>query len=563
MRRATRALLVFLLAVAALAADHSGNANAGLPGAPVVKVSAASPTSLKVSWTSSTSPSRWWVILTSAGDDRSAGQRTVSGTARSVVVQHLAPGSAYLARVVAVDPATGFGTFSVPVTGRTPGASACSNIAAGTTCALVNTTAPVGAASGVGDGFVHSITDATDPSRVTALQPTAWRISALDFARFADARKYGGAITALVSDPWATGMGSPAPWDMWDWYKMWLGFVVDLHVQAGMIPDYWEIQNEPDGPLSYVSGTPRSPDLVFQQYLIASEVIHQKLPDAKVIGPSPSYVTFGSGMADIDGFLQKAAASDMHLAGVSWHEIGAGCLGYCDGSPRAVLQHADDVRASIAANPSLGKLSLQVNEYGAPWDARQPGANVGYLSSLAYAGVDLANETCNPVDLSGGGSDITCWRAPGMLDGLLMDDGTTPTDAWFVHQAYAQMTGAGFTLLDSTIADPEASVVSTVGANGAIHVLLGRHTGCQVGIDDMCPGASYAAPKQVAAVLSVARNSRARYNVTVQRIASVHGASSGPVTIATTTVAAANGRVNAGTYTVADGEALILTLTPA
>src|SRR5581483_10599276 len=165
-------------------------------------------------------------------------------------------------------------------------------------------------------------------------------------------------------------------------------------------------------------------------------------------------------------------------------------------------------------------------------------------------------ETCNPVDLSGGGSDITCWRAPGMLDGLLMDDGTTPTDAWFVHQAYAQMTGAGFTLLDSTIADPEASVVSTVGANGAIHVLLGRHTGCQVGIDDMCPGASYAAPKQVAAVLSVARNSRARYNVTVQRIASVHGASSGPVTIATTTVAAANGRVNAGTYTVADGAAL-------
>lgn|GEM_PF-3144355 len=563
MTAVARFVFVLALITATVAGDQPTAANRATPGEAVVHASGRTATSIAVSWMSDATPNRWWVVVSSASDDRSAGQRTVAGTRREVVVEHLAPDSTYLVRVVPVDPGSGFGAFSSPVEVRTPPMDACSGAPSSVTCAVADVTAPVGPATGVGNGFLHSISDGTDPARVRVLHPTAWRLSALDFERFAVARRYGGPITALVSDPWAISFGSKPPWDRWEFYKMWVGWVVDLHVRAGMLPDFWEIQNEPSSPQSYIGGTPPTPELVSQQYAVAAEVIHQKLPDAKVIGPASAYVTFGSGLTDIDGFLDRAAAAGLRLAGVSWHEIGAGCLGTCDGSPRAVLQHADDVRAAIAAHPALGPLSLHVDEYTAPWNARQPGAVAGYLSSLAYAGVDEAMQTCNPVDLTSGGNDITCWRKPGMLDGLLLDDGATATDAWYVHRAYADMTAPGATLVASAIADPEASVVATVDTGGVIRVLAGRHTGCQTGVDDNCPeGFSYATPRDVAVVIDVGPRSPASYTVTVQRIVSVHGASAGPETIATSRVAVRDGRVDAGTFRTGDGDALVVVLTP-
>jgi hypothetical protein len=310
-----------------------------------------------------------------------------------------------------------------------------------------------------------------------------------------------------------------------------------------------------------VGGAPVTSELVFQQYAIAAEVIHQRVPTAQVIGPSSSYVTFGSGLVDLDAFLASAVRAGAPPAGIAWHEIGASCMGSCDGSPRAVLQHADDVRAAIAANPGVGSPKLIVNEWGAPWNLRQPGAIVGFLSSMAYARVDIANPTCWPVTGADGKPVETCFRRPGTLDGLLLTDGATPTDAWYVHRAYADMTGDGRALLTSSIGDPEASIVATVDRAGVIKVLLGRHTGCQDGIDEDCAAKSYAGDERVQAILAVP-GAAGPYRVTAERIRSVAGPSAGGVALPPSTVQAAGGRVDAGSWVVADGEAISLTLTP-
>ncbi|MEY2570518.1 MAG: xylan 1,4-beta-xylosidase, partial [Acidimicrobiaceae bacterium] len=410
-------------------------------------------------------------------------------------------------------------------------------------------------------GVLHGITSGTAASSVTPLQPKTWRVSAGDTQAYALAKSYGGSITVLLSDPWTVNTGARAPWADWAFYQWWIGAVTDAYVQSGQVPDFWEVQNEPSTD-AYTGAAPPTADLVFQQYQIAADAIHARLPGAKVIGPSAGYVTFGSGLGDIDGFLSRASAAGMQPGGISWHEIGASCLGYCDGSPRAVLQHVDDVRAAIAANPSVGSPPLIVNEWGAPWNVLQPGAVVGYLSSLAYAGVQMANPTCWPATYGGSTVD-TCFTNPGTLDGLLLPDGKTPTDAWYVERAYAQMTGAGQRLLPSTIADPEASVAATADAGGVLKVLLGRHTGCQTGLDSSCPWwFSYAAAKSVQPVLTVP-GAKARYRVLVERIQSVAGASKGSTVLSNKLFTAVNGRIDLGAIPVADGDALLVTLTPA
>lgn len=545
MRRAARISLTTLL-VAAVVGGLPAASPAGA-SAPALTVTAASPTSLRVGWTSTAQPASWWVIVTGA-DDRSVGQRTACGTCRSVTVDHLAPASRYFVRIVDVAGSGEFGTFSAPVAASTPAASGCAGVGT-STCVLVDATRKLGAATGVGTGSLHSITAGTDPARVQALRPSAWRVSALDLDKARLARQYGGSLTLILSDPWMVATASASPWLTWDLYRWWVGAVVDIQVANGLVPDYWEIQNEPQ--LSAYAGGAPTAELIAQQYAVAAQVIRQKLPGAKVLGPSSGYVTFGSGLLPLDGFLGAIARAGTAVDAVAWHEIGAGCLGYCDGSPRAVLQHADDARSALGAKAT--STPLVVNEWGAPWNASQPGAVVGYLSSLAYAGVSVANPAC---------WGTSCGAQPGTLDGLLMPDGSTPTDAWFAHQAYAAMTGDGRTLVDSTVADPEASVISTVDGGGTVRILLGRHTGCQTGVDDSCPGLAYA-PSKTEQVL-VRSGTVKRYRASVQRIASVAGASSGPVTLtAGQLVSPSRGVLNVGSYALGDGEALVVTLVPA
>ncbi len=562
MRAVAKSVLACWLALGGLVASGPpvGSAQAAVqavPQATLVTAAGVSPTALRVDWVATTDANTWWVIVTSP-NDRSVGQRTACGTCRSIVVDHLAPGSNYFVRVVAVDEASAFGPFAIAV-GTTPPAAGCELTPSGSVCATVDTRAAAGDATGAGVGSLHGIDALTADARVAAIDPSAWRLAALDYERFHEARTHGGAITLILSDPWMNATQKQAPWANWDFYEWWIGAVVDGHILRGAVPEYWEVQNEPS-PSDYVGGDPATPELVFEQHRRAAAVIRTRLPDAAVIGPSSGYVRFGSGFDDAQGFLERAAATGMDLSGLSWHEIGASCLGWCDGGPRAVLQHADDARAAIAA-AGLRDVELHVNEWGAPWNFRQPGAAVGYLSSLAYAGIDIANPAC--WDTAETGTSLsTCFARPGMLDGLLLADGATPTDAFHAHETYADMTGPEFSLVESTIADAEASVLSTVDPAGVIRVLIGRHTGCQTDLDEHCPGLAYAAARAVRTVLLTAAADGTSYTATVERIPSVAGALAAPTLLATRTLGVAGGRLDVGSYTMGDGSALSITLVP-
>jgi hypothetical protein len=126
------------------------------------------------------------------------------------------------------------------------------------------------------------------------------------------------------------------------------------------------------------------------------------------------------------------------------------------------------------------------------------------------------------------------------------------------------MTGTGFRLLSGTIADPEASLVATVSPSGVITVLLGRHTGCDPDADAHCPAdVSYADAETVSLTLAVAAAAAGlTYATTVQRIESVAGASPGFEPVDTATVRPEGGRLRVGSWSLGDGDALVVTLTP-
>lgn len=545
-----------LLALALLAAACRGAEPRPSPPAPQVQASATAPDAIRVTWSGTGEPTRWWVLV-AASDDRSVGQRTACGSCRAIDVAHLAPGSRYRIRVVAVDATEGFGAFSAPVEVSTPAARGCEPVAAGTTCVLLDASAPGPAATGVGLGVLHGVTTDTPPALFAPLRPTSWRVAALDFERFAAARRYGGTVTVLLSDAWVQ-VSSQAPWDDWGAYRSFVAQTVAAQLAAGALPDQWDVQNEP-GPSSFPgAGRPPTPDLVAEQARVAAEEIHRILPGATVVGPSSAYPTFGSGPADLEVFARETIGRGLPVA-LSWHEIGGSCLGACDGGPRAVLQHVDDARAMLRGVPGGDAVRLEVNEWGAPWNARQPGATVGYLSSLAYAGVELANPACWPQRNQGSMLD-SCRSRPGTLDGLLEPDGRTPSDVWFVHAAYAAMTGAGRRLLPVSVADPEASAVATVDGQGAIDVLVGRHTGCDASVDDSCPAGVRYAPD--ASLRLLVAGGATRYAVAIATIASAAGPSSGATPVRTAEVAAAGGIVDLGTVALADGAALVVSLRP-
>ncbi|MBA2281416.1 MAG: fibronectin type III domain-containing protein [Acidimicrobiia bacterium] len=558
MRRGARQFIVFVTLGATVVGCTGGAAPAASGPAPSqVQVDAVSPTSLEVRWEADQDAHRWLVLL-AAPDGRSVGQRTVCGACREVTVEHLAPSSAYAIRVVSMGEDRSFGPFGDPTEAETPGAPGCDDVDAAETCAVVDGT-PGGAATGVGLGALHGITSQTSIGAVTPLRPRAWRVSALDFERFALARFYETSVTALLSDAWLGAAGTAAPWDDWVRYEAFVGQVVEAHVAAQAVPDYWEVQNEPGAEGSPGGGGTAA--LVLEQHERAAAVIHALLPDARVIGPSASYVVFGGGIADMETYAGLATTGD--LAGLSWHEIGAGCLGDCDGGPRAVLQHADDVRAAVAGAAGAVEPELHVNEWGAPWNFSQPGAVLGYLSSLATAGIDVANPACWSTAGADGSLESSCFVRPGTLGGLLLPDGRTPTDAWFAHAAYAEMTQAGSRILASTIGDPEASVFATVDAAGLIRAVLGRHTGCAGGIDENCPaGVEYAPEADLSLVLAPPAGSTVGYAARVERIRSVAGASSGRELVATMVLPGGGDPIPVGTWTVADGDALLVTLLP-
>jgi hypothetical protein len=268
------------------------------------------------------------------------------------------------------------------------------------------------------------------------------------------------------------------PWESWEEYRAFVTGVVQWHLFHGLVPDFWEIQNEPDQRQWYptpVAGMEPTRERVLQQFQVAHDAIRSVLPDAKIVGPSVgTFDPIPGALVDLVSFLDAAAARDLRFDVLAWHEAGGDCGAACDGGPRGVVHHMATLRGLLAQRPSLGHPDVHINEFAGPYNFHKPGSMVGYFAAFAESGVDRAGASCwNAVYDGSGRSYNGCFYDPGTMDSLLMPNGATPTATWWVWSAYAAMTGQRVAATSSL---PDSSVLATVSPTGAIDLLIGRHS---------------------------------------------------------------------------------------
>ena len=563
-RRRVRAKFVVLVLLAALVVPLAPHATA----TDAVRTSAAANGSVTVSWTFATDPLRSNFVIWTADSTTSIasfwGVQRVSPDATTATIGGLLPGRTYTI------------TVSSSGGGATSGASASTTVTmpaggCGSTvsqCVSVDTASSLPAGTRMAQGILHGVTAQTPASLLTPLATTAWRIAPLDGARFSAARSAGGSVTVLLSDGWLLNNWSGShvarnPWDDWTAYTNTIKWIVQWHINAGLVPDYWEIQNEPDDARYYNPATPPTRALVLQQLRVADTAIKSVLPSAKVAGPSlgSAFVDSGS-LMDFSSALSDFAAHGLQYDAITWHEIGAGRAPRdFEASARSIAEHVGWVRTLLAQHPTLGNPPLIVGEYGAAFAQNVPGAEVGYMGALARNGVAAAVHSCWPVAAPDGSMVDTCFDRRGLLDGLVTLDGRA-SPAWWVHREYASMSG---TVVYADGNQPTLAAEATVATSGEVDVLVGRDTGCDPKIGVWCPADSIVpGPAVPTMAVRLRGGSPSTFKITVDRIPLQAGALDAPTRVTVSPHAhAVNGMVTFTLPTMAGGDAAFVRLIPA
>lgn len=356
-------------------------------------------------------------------------------------------------------------------------------------CVSVDTTQNTGPALGRARGFVHSIGPKTDPARIDALDPQHWRVSGTwnDGLGPQTAAAHGASLTYVLSGDWhdqtTTGGGAAAPWADWDRYRAFIVETMGAVQAAGVDVEYWDVQNEPGGKDGYyAAGVKPTTDLLLAQYAVAYETIKATDPNAKVVAPSlvgyNDQPGASSMLLDLRTFLDYAVAHGLAFDAISFHDINytrpdAYAPDWWGIAPAEVIRSVERLRTLLAERPLLGSPAILVNEYSDSTTTGLPGWSVGRIAALEAADVDQANRTCWG----------TC--GDGWLDGLLTGDGETTYPNYWVYAYYAQMSGNRSPV---TTSNTSVTAFAATAPDGTVRVLLGRHQGCNPGIQAAnCP----------------------------------------------------------------------------
>jgi hypothetical protein len=315
------------------------------------------------------------------------------------------------------------------------------------------------------------------------LTPTTY-----DWSSFGVASADGAKTMVNLGDEWLDAYkgAPPLPWSNWSVYSSFITSTVKNMVASGHQVDYWEVYNEPGGedldigPGSFAAETPQ---LLLQEFLVAYRAIKAADPAAQVVGPDLPFWTDYPGQwgstyhgFDMASFLSFAAANNMQLAALTWHEIvdNYGPNPENDTlSPANIIDHVNEARALLAKYPTLGHPQIIIDEYGMPEVQKIPGWDVGYLAALTDAGVTLASRSCWDGDCS----------VPD-LDGLLLPDGLTPLPDFFDRLVYASMSGNMVTTTSTS--DTVSAVGSYNNKSNNVVGLIGRGVGCMQNLF-LCP----------------------------------------------------------------------------
>jgi len=367
-------------------------------------------------------------------------------------------------------------------------ATATPSCTAGSPCVTVDATRILGPVDLVAQGFLLGVAPSSDPATITALRPTSWRLAG-DATNYAVARASGATVTEILSNQWP---GTQGPWDDWSGYAQWVRQTVTASISSGEVPDYWEIQNEPD---SMIGNQPvETTAQALYQYQLASSVIRSVDPLAKIEGPSllGYFDTPGQSTVDMATFLAFVNAHQLPLDALSWHEVIGPAV---ERSPAAVVSDVRRARALLSQYPAYAGVPIFINEYSPKDTHLIPGWAVGWMDSLEAAGVAEATVGCwHELDAS---ARMISECAEGGLDGLLQPGSGQPQDLYWVHSAYAQMTGER---VATSSTDPNISAYATYdAAAGTIQVLIGRHVSCTRAVRTECsqPASATPAPEPV------------------------------------------------------------------
>ncbi|HVA08634.1 MAG TPA: glycoside hydrolase family 44 protein [Acidimicrobiales bacterium] len=448
-------------------------------------------------------------------------------------------------------------------------------------CVTLNTASLIGPATTADSGILDSVYPVGKVGAdLAALHTSMYRGSpsynsdgTLNWTSWNVAVAAGSPTTLVLADLWTNYNGGqpPTPWSNWSGYTSWVTSTVSTILKSGEKVNYWEVYNEPGGNNNYYSSTNYAtvtPSLLLQQFLVTYNAIKAASPTAAVIGPSlaqwedyPGQYATGTTVdrtPDMVTFLNFAAANNIKLAAISWHEI-VDNLGPNPTEntllPVNLVDHVAEARALIAARPALGSPQIFVNEFGMGEVQLIPGWDVAYLSALSQSGVNSAGRSC------WGGA---C--ANPMLDGLLGTDGSSPWNDYFVRQLYAGMSGSMISATSSS--DFVTALGSYNSATSTVSGLVGRAVGCnqEAWCTQTWPNDSLAPPTAVSITVNVPWTSgSATVAMTYVSGQTLGAVTTAPSAVRTTATITPNGK-GAGIVTIsipsfADGDAYGFTIT--
>jgi hypothetical protein len=460
------------------------------PSSPPRRVRATSgPGTATISWDAVTGAVALYVLRAADADSGYRGTIYACGTCTSATFRALTNGRQYSFTVAARN-AGGDGPQARTGT-VTPASPLCPSGA----CVAVDALVAHGPAILRAQGLTHGVSNDTDQRRMVPLHLRSWRGSG-GLGYHAIIAPYLARTTQILSDYWFAGNRDPRgggvpPWEDWGRYRSFVTNLVQTAERQGWAPTWWDVQDEPDYGLPYPPGVPVTMQNILDIYKNGYEAIKAADPQAKVIGPTlmgflPYNDPRNPKLLDLTTFLQYAADNNLRFDGLVWHETGANHLNPFDWTAESIVDHVDSMRAMLSQWPSLGQPAILLNEYVQNRALTVPGWNAGYIAALERAGVDEANTTC------GLRNDEVAYCYAGTLDGMLSKDHTTPRPLYWVHVAYAEMTG---TRVDVTSSVPYLSGFATSGGGGGPwKVLLGRNQSCTAGPNPRCDQPSSATP---------------------------------------------------------------------
>jgi hypothetical protein len=432
----------------------------------------------------------------------------------------------------------------------------------GPACIRIDGTSDIGPITRVAQGFLHSNSAGLDPARVAALDPRSWRVAAIDggygYASFDAARASGAEVILVLSDALRLPVPDPATTGTLDdalaTYRTAVRSYVQRMIAGGRVPDWWEIQNEPDT-------TSQSQATQLGQWKVAYEEIKALLPSAKILAPAPSRFMGTPSDAtpyglDLQTFLRFAVEHGLRPDAVGWHDIAIPSAIDFEVSPYNVLDHVATARR-LLAEAGMPEVDIRIDEFAGREDGPIPGWQVGWFSALETARVDAAEHSCFPFP-DGLSTSNGCWTPS--LDNALSPANQSPRGNYWVELAYGRMSGRRLSTMAST---HTLSTVATASADGGMTALVGRHATCLPGTNTACSLRSVSRPAAVDVPVTIAvPTATAALRVVVERVPFSSDPMPEPTPVLDSVLVPSSGAITFTLPRVADGDALILTLTP-